>query len=437
MTSVPAPTDPAALPSGAAPWVCPFCALHCDSLALGRDSAGGWQLQGSDCPRAVRALQWFPPGPAADTCQIDGQPAPRADALDAAADRLRTSRQPLFGGLATDVAGLRALYVLANRCAAILDHAHGDAMLHSLRALQDRGAFTTTLAEIRAHADLMVCVGTQTSLTHPEFYRRCGLTGPRDAGPCELVFLGCEADPGALSGTVGTVGTVVPSGDLHDTLATLNALCRPRPLANDGFAPPALRHLAQRLRAARYAVLVWSPSSFGKLAGPHAALLAESLSLLAKTLNLTTRAATFALSGDDGGQTALQTLTWLSGLPPRTGVLRSGLRHDPHRYATAKLLADGAVDLLLWVSSFGPDLPPPSCHVPTITLGHPALATGARSAPGVFIPVSTPGIGSAGHLFRLDGGVVLPLQRMRDDGLPTVADIARELAARLPAEATP
>jgi formylmethanofuran dehydrogenase subunit B len=45
----------------------------------------------------------------------------------------------------------------------------------------------------------------------------------------------------------------------------------------------------------------------------------------------------------------------------------------------------------------------------------------------VFIPVSTPGIGAGGHLFRTDGSVMLPLRRLYDDGLPSVSDVVRRL----------
>ena len=93
------------------------------------------------------------------------------------------------------------------------------------------------------------------------------------------------------------------------------------------------------------------------------------------------------------------------------------LDHDPYRYRTETLLADGEADALLWVASFGPE-PLPSTladDVPVIVLGHPALAalTGKRNAPTVFIPVATPGIDSGGHLFRIDATVVAPLQAAR------------------------
>jgi formylmethanofuran dehydrogenase subunit B len=49
------------------------------------------------------------------------------------------------------------------------------------------------------------------------------------------------------------------------------------------------------------------------------------------------------------------------------------------------------------------------------------------------MPVSTPGIGSAGHLFRTDGGVVLPLVPVYEDSLPTVAHVAAQIANTLAA----
>jgi formylmethanofuran dehydrogenase subunit B len=73
-----------------------------------------------------------------------------------------------------------------------------------------------------------------------------------------------------------------------------------------------------------------------------------------------------------------------------------------------------------------------------IVIAHPAMARdpSATARSVVFMPVSTPGIGSAGHLFRLDGGVALPLHALYDDELPTAAQVIDELAARVRARAS-
>lgn len=401
-------------------WTCPFCALLCDGFAV--DTGATLRLRGTDCPRAQAGLAHFGATPSPAAPSVDGRPATPEAALAAAARLLAGSRQPLIGGLVTDVAGARALYRLANASGAILDHAHGDALMHSLRALQDRGLFYTTLAEIRNRADLVVCLGTDPVAHYPEFFRRCA---PAAGAPArQVVFVGVPP-AGNLVLEGASVEHLPLQGDLFDTAAMLAALLeRRRPTAPDA----ALAALAERMHAARYCVIVWEAGSLSA----HGALVAEAVLRMVNTLNRTTRAASFCLTGSDGAYTANYAVSWLSGLPLRTGVLGRGLVHDPVRYATARLLEDGAVDALLWAASLGPQPVPPATGLPLVVLGHPGLAAALPARPGVvFIPVSTPGIGSAGHMFRADGGVVLPLEPLYADPLPSVAAVAGELCVRL------
>jgi len=402
------------------PWTCPFCALLCDRFGVTTDTDGSFALVGSRCPRALRSLEQFSARAEPANATIDGAPVSLDAALDAAAQILARARQPLFAGLATDLAGARALYRLGSACHAIFDHAHGETMLAGLRALQDRGAIQTTLAEIRSRADLLVCLGTQPSLRYPEFFRR--VAPAADTASPDVVFLGVDVDPALGNETACRVDL---QGDWFQTLSILNALARKHRLATK---PPALAELVEQLFAARYAVLVWEPAA---LPGTQVSLLVESINDLLKTLNRSTRAGGLALAGNDGALSFNQALTWMSGLPLRTGLHANGLEHEPHRYASHQLLSDSAADALLWVSAFGAELKPPPSQIPTVVLGHPALS-GAGSN-GVFIPVSTPGIGSAGHLTRVDGVVVVPLTPLFADSTPTVATIAARLLDRVKA----
>lgn len=413
-------TMPIASATAGQAWTCPFCSLLCDSLAVAMEPHP--RLVGSRCPTALRALARMKPDAASATPMIDGKPADYESALAAAADILGQSRQPLFGGLATDVAGARSLYRLADACAAILDHVRGEALMTNLRALQDRGAFMTTLAEIRNRADLIVCIGTNPAENYPDFFRRCAPVGEA-AKQRQVVYLGAPA--GAVPEEGGGEEMAL-SGDLFDTVSSLAARLAGRRIAAD----PTLDGLVQRMQAATYTVLVWEPARLPA----QGALIAETIQRLANMLNRTTRAATFCLGGSDGGVTANQTVAWLSGLPLRTGIHARGLAHEPLRYATDRLLAGKAVDVLLWVASFDPTQLPPKTELPRVVLGHPDLAAALEAGRDtVFIPVSTPGIGSAGHLFRTDGVVVVPLDTLYADGLPSVARVAADLADRLPA----
>jgi formylmethanofuran dehydrogenase subunit B len=405
-------------------WVCPFCALACDHLdvQLGGDDEP-LALRGGDCPRARSRLQAFASRSADVSPTVDGRSASLDDAVAAAAHHLAASRQPLFAGLGTDVAGARALYPLACACGAICDGAGGDAAMHTLRALQDRGQFTTTLAEVRTRADLMVFVGSVPTDVAPLLLERCGVGDPQVAARHLAVLHPRDGDAAVLAAAARagvTAESLAPSGDLFSTLAALNAaLARPTSEA----APPALRALAERLQRASYAVFIGAPLHLPT----HGALLVEAVHRLINRLNANTRAAAMWIDGGNGAATANQVFTWLSGLPLRSRAGPRGLEHEPLTFGATRLLEGGAIDLLLWVSAFDAAALPPPCTQPLLVLGHPAQAAACARRDAVFIPVATPGIGVTGHVFRTDGTVLMPLSAVRPDVLPSVAEVARWL----------
>jgi len=381
-------------------WTCPFCPLACDHLGV-RVGQGteALALQAGDCPRAARALAGFPSAPPVPVAEVDGQAVPLHEAVDAAARLLGASRQPLFAGLGTDVAGARALYPLACATGAIVDAAGGDALMHGLRALQDRGQFTTTLAEVKERADLVVLLGGPPGDVAPLAAERLGLAGK---------------------------AVEVLGGDPFEAVASLEAGITGR-LADR--VPPAIAALAQRLRDAHYGVIVGTPA----LLPAQGALVVEAVHRIVDHLNRKTRAAALWLGGGNGAATSNQVFAWLSGLPVRSRVGPLGLEHEPSAFATDRLLAEGAVDLLLWVSAFDATAAPPATALPLVVLGHPAQAIAARRAGAVFIGVTTPGIGRAGHVFRTDGTVLMPLHAARPDGLPSVDEVASRLVVALKA----
>jgi formylmethanofuran dehydrogenase subunit B len=446
-------TAPTAAPERPAPaagrWICPFCPLLCEHLGVDSapSAAGGARLAGGACARATARLDrlFGATGPGETGPRIDGRPASPAAALAAAAALLRASRQPLFGGLGTDVAGARALYRLACATGAISDSAQGPALTEGQRALQDRGGYSTTLAELRTRADLVLCLGGVFAEAAPLFFERC-LLPPRTAGvagsapPRRVVVLGAvpgsaEADALArLAADARIALQCLPlQGDLHDTVALLAALVAGRQV---GAAPPALVELAVALQAARYGVVFGAPGGLPA----QGALVIETVHRLVDTLNLRTRAAVLWLGGGEGAATVNQVYAWLSGLPLRSRDGPAGLEHQPVAYDAQRLLADGAVDALLWVSSFDAGLLPPATALPRIVFGPPALgaALAPTGGPSVFIPVATPGIDIAGDLFRTDGTVLLPLVSLPGAaarGLLALAEVLDSLQAALVAEA--
>ncbi|WP_061125878.1 molybdopterin-binding domain-containing protein [Caballeronia catudaia] len=401
-------------------WTCPFCPLLCDDITLARTEDQRLAAPHTACPRLAESLARFDLKQANTPAAIDGHATDLASALSQAGSILSAARRPLFGGLATDVAGARALYELAAHCGAILDHLHGDTLADTNRALQDRGAFFTTLSEIRSRADLIVVFACEPSRRYPRFYERV-IAKERDVS---IVFVGCDADSNSPHAE-----SILPGTDPFDTLALWSAHI-------EGGRPIAITELitlTERINKAHYTAFIYEPST---LPTQHAALAIEALQRIVKAINRTARAGALALTGDDGALSVNQAITWLSGFPLRTRVAYGlPLDHDAHRYRTETLLKRNEIDALVWISSFAPEPLPASLDdtVPAIILGHPSTALPARRAPTVFIPVATPGIDSSGHLFRVDTSVVAPLAAALDRALPTVASIASQLAqARRP-----
>lgn len=390
-------------------WTCPYCPLLCDRFSLD----AGLALQGSTCTVAQGGLSHA--RAAAGTPQVGGQPATLDAALTAAANLLHTSRQPLLAGMGTDVAGARALHRLARASGAQTDALSGDALMQAVRSQQDRGGYTTTLAEIHERADLIVFVGSWPLARAPELLARLR----RDDGTLPpLRLLGAQAD-----GMAG-VTSVAAEADVLTSLAELTAHAAGRKVHTP---TPELVALAAELRAARYAVLIWEPMQLG----PQGALAIERAQHLVGLLNQTTRAGGFVLGAGEGASTANQVFTWLDSLPLRTRRTALGLEHEPHLGAAERVLAGGAADLLLWVSQWQPRTPPAGWRGPTIALGLPALAAAPGFTPDVFVPLAVPGIDVAGHLFRSDGVVLLPLHAQRSSPLPTLAQVAERLATEL------
>ncbi len=405
-----------------APWTCPFCPLLCDDR---QPAAPGCTLAEAGLA-ALAAPPHASPTPtdlSAPIGRLRGQPVPRTQALRVAAEWLQRARQPLLSGWGADVAAARALYPLACRIGAVSDVAGGEALAQALRAQQDRGGYTATLAEVRSRADLIVCFGSWPAERAPRLFER--LLAGRESTP-SIVVLGDSIDaPRSITveGRSTDIEWLAPGADGPTTAALLHlALTRPQRCADE-----RLRVLGERLKAARYAVLIWEPGQLGA----HAALVIERLQGLIGRLNLTGRAAGFPLGGAGGAATAQAVHTWLSGLPLRSRVGALGLEHDPLRFGSERLLADRAVDLLLWAGSF-PGQHPPTCDGPRILLGPPSLAAslGHESAT-VFLPVGTPGVDHAGHGVRCDSVVMLPLQPLRQPTAPSLAETVNALLAEL------
>ncbi|HEU5169236.1 MAG TPA: hypothetical protein VFU46_01790 [Gemmatimonadales bacterium] len=409
---------------------CPFCGLTCDDLVVARDG-GRLCVRANGCPISVSAFEQASLPRDAEP-RVGGRAATLPEAAAEAARLLRGARQPLFAGLATDVAGARAAGRLADRCGGVLDHMNSPAVLRNILVLQDGGWMTTTLSEVRNRADLLVVAGSDITRRFPRFFERCIANRETLFGTdrrCEVVFVGSDVPEGlTLPGPAPAAIPCAPAR-LPEAFGLLRALVAGRAVqAREvaGVPLPVWMELAGRMRSARYGVVAWAAAD---LDFPHADLAVQAICELVMDLNRTTRFSGLPLGGSDGDITSDNVHVWQTGYGFRTSFGCGFPEADAYLYSAPRLLEGGEADVLVWISSFDPTRGPPRSTVPTVVLGRAGMALDRE--PEVFVPVGTPGIDHAGHLFRTDRVVTLPLRRLRDSALPSVAQVLDAIEAAL------
>jgi formylmethanofuran dehydrogenase subunit B len=409
----------------------PFCGTLCDDLVVERTKTGLKVAKNGSSQSIAGFERKLPPA----NPSVKGKDVALAAAVKEAAKLIGKAKLPLFGGLATDVEGMRAVLALAERAGGIVDHALSAVGERNLKILQTSGWITTTLTETRNRADLIIIAGSDIHRLHPRFFERIisppdsmfGVTAPKRT----VVFIGKGLDRSGAKGS--KIGEVVTIGCNDEDAGHVVALLRARlrgfkvaPRKQSGVTLAEIDALAERCRKAAYGVVVWAPPS---LDFPHAELAVEQFTGLVKDLNPTIRFAGLSLGGAKGAPTAASVSTWISGYPLRVSYASGAPDYDPYRWDIGRMLGDGEGDLLVWVAAISPDLAPPPTKVPTIVLVTPGLALAAP--PAVFVPIGTPGLDHAGRLIRVDNVMSLPLKDLGRAELPSAAEMLSAIEAAL------
>lgn len=408
----------------------PFCGIASDDLLIEVDGSSVRILEHGDA--VTRPGFEAPVGDLSP--RVDGQPATLEAAIRRVAQRLREARCPLFSGFGTDVADTRAALALIERARGVFDQVKAPASMRNLEVVADTGWMVTTLAEVKNRMDLLVVFGTDIESVSPRFYER--FVWPEETlfgGDVEAREIVCLGRPPSGTGAFSPKGRApevlpVEVADLPLVAGALAALAQGHSLdveAVAGIPLERLKSLIERLRAARYGVIAWAAN---QIDCPHAGLALGRLTQAIVHLNETTRCVGLPLGGHNGDRTASQVCAWLSGYPTRVSYARGFPEFDPYHFDTARLLARGQADVLVWVSSLSLT-PPPETSVPLVVIARPGLPL--PKEPEVYIPVGVPGIDHRGLMYRCDSVVALPLKKLRDLGLPTAGEILSAVESAL------
>ena len=230
----------------------PFCGTLPDDLVVERTDQGLKVLK-NGCGKSIAGFEReLPPS----SPKVAGKEVDLAKAIKEAGKLIGKAAQPLYGGLATDVEGMRAVLALAETSGGIVDHALSEAQYRNFKIVQSSGWMMSTLTEARNRADLFIIAGSDIHKLHPRFFERI-VSPPNSMFDVEapkrtVVFIGKGLDrSGAKSSRIGEVDHAGLPGRACGRRGGLaqGALARlPRQ------AEQARRRLAGRDRCARRAV---------------------------------------------------------------------------------------------------------------------------------------------------------------------------------------
>lgn len=400
----------------------PFCGIASDDLKIEVSGQSVKVLENGDAVTVPGFEQ-----PITDTSpRIAGQAASLEQAIARAADILKAAHLPVFSGFGTDVNETRAALSLIDRCRGVFDQKRAESGLRNLLVLADSGWMTTTLGELKNRVDVLVSFGTDIEADFPRFFERFIWTDETlfgaDTSKREIIYIGRAPCGTASTSPDGRPPKIIPCEReaLPQVVAALSALANGANLQAEqvgGIPLVELQAVVDRLKQAGYSVVTWAA---GQLDFPHAELTVQQLCKMVIALNAETRCSALPLGGQYGDRTASQVAAWISGYPTRVSYARGYPEYDPYHNGAARLLAAGEADALVWVSSLSLT-PPPAADVPTVAIGRSGMVF--EREPEVFIPVGVPGIDFAGHIYRCDSVVAMPLYKLRESGLPRAADV--------------
>ncbi|MGR9108732.1 MAG: formylmethanofuran dehydrogenase subunit B [Gammaproteobacteria bacterium] len=401
----------------------PFCGIGTDDLSIKVEGTAIKVIENGcavNTPAFEQPLGDLKP-------RVAGKKVRLKEAVDKAAEILRSAKRPLVGGLATDVNGMRAALALADRIGAVIDNMNFGAAMRNMLVVHDTGWMNTTLAEVKNRADLLLVVGCDLEPLFPRFFERYIWTADsmfvEDTSKREIVYLGKVPSGFASKSPSGKAPKVLacPDADLPEVVAVLRALVKGNPLKITevgGISVSELQRLAGQLKKARYGVVTWAA---GALSIPQADLTVQTLCEMIKELNKSTRCSGLPLGGKEGDQTSFQVCGWQTGYPSRVDFSAGFPEYDPFLNSLESRIADGSGDALLWISTFNAEKTPPPNRLPNIVLGRSGMQF--EREPEVFIPVGTPGIDHSGHAYRTDNVVAIRLRKLRESALPSCSEV--------------
>ena len=391
-----------------------------------------WPTTGQSSPDCSRLRSWLSDQDAAAkprTSTVDRQAI--LENVRLRAQQLSVARRPLIWIESADVLATRAAVSLAETCRAKVHVAQSPGAENVTAVTASSGTFGTSLAEVAAHADVIVHLGQRhlhelprlaSRFLHGNAYTGLG-NAPRH------IFIG-ELDQSSwlstseLGGGIGQRRAQAEEldGQSNEPLmlewpreAWLDQLTRVLMVARGAglaweksteMSDRSAAHLAELLAGCRYAVFMWEEDEF---ADELDRLLVERLFEIAEHFSRTTRCSLLPLSTDPGRVTAKETLLWLTNVAGTADCVAGIWSRPIMKFEKSLRQWQAEHDWILCVRNLPSDRPLPHLNfhftIDAACNQHMSLTQPRSAAEEVehrTALVAAVGLDASGYLFRLD-----------------------------------
>lgn len=344
--------------------VCTFCGCLCDDISVEVD---GGRITGvkKACPNGKGLFLGHDPSPRLPL--VDGREATWPEAVQAAADMLRSADYPLIYGLSSSaVEAQRKAIALAERLGAVVDTTSSVCHGPSGLALQTVGEVSCTLGEVRDRADFVLFWGCNPAEAHIRHFTRYSVSakGRLTPGGRKDRFLAvADVRPTATSRSADLFLQVRQGWDF-EVLTTLRALVRGVPVEAGevgGIPLDTLRELAARMKSCRFGAVFMGMGL--TMTRGRERNVGELFTLVAE-LNDHARFVVMPMRGHGNVAGADQVSTWQTGYPFAVSFGRGYPRFGPGEFTAVDVLARREADAALILAS------DPAAHFPRAAVAH-------------------------------------------------------------------
>jgi formylmethanofuran dehydrogenase subunit B len=352
---------------------------------------------------------------------ISGKPTALDTAVAEAAKLIGASRRILIAGLGTDVAGARAAIGLAQRTGAVIDHMNSESVLRDLEVLRSSGVMMTTPTECHVRTDTLLLTGPLRGAARDQLLQHViGNDQAKDSNQRRIIWLCPGRDLLTIADTIDAAPIGRELKDLPGLLATLRAHIAGRPIGKTCISSKQLRQISAILKQSRFGTAVWSSAELDPL-------IIEMLCGLVSDLNATTRFSGLPLAPEDNAIGVLHVCSWMTGLPMRSSFGCGFSHHDPWLFDGQRLVANGEVDCVVWISAYRNEPPPWRRALPTIALAAPGATFATPTH--VHITVGCPGVDHSAVQHFAATGTLAAFAATRPGETVSVAEVITRITA--------